>query len=282
MFIQTEAGDQADRMKFLPGRPVCETGTPRFDNREDAARSPLALRLLALDDVAAVEFGPDHVTVTRSADADWLHIKPAVLGAIMDHFVAGLPVMDAPAAAPAGEVADAPGLRLDETDPVVAEIRELIETRVRPAATQGGGDVVLRGYDDGVVYLELQGPVVRLKGGIENMLRHYVPEVARVADWRDALPKPGLDTDEAKAIQAVLETRINPSVASHGGSISLIDVTDDRVYIRMDGGCQGCGMASVTLKQGVEVEIKKVVPAIREVLDVTDHAGGTNPYYQSG
>jgi len=79
----------------------------------------------------------------------------------------------------------------------------------------------------------------------------------------------------------VLETRINPSVAGHGGAISLIDVTDDRVYIRMEGGCQGCGMANVTLKQGVEVEIKKVVPHIREVLDVTDHAGGTNPYYQS-
>ena len=280
MFIQTEAGDQADRMKFLPGQAVCATGAPRFDNREDAAGSPLALRLLALDDVAAVEFGPDFVTVTRSADSDWLHIKPAVLGAIMDHFVAGLPVMDDPVAAPIGD--DASGPQLDESDPVVAEIRELIETRVRPAATQGGGDVVLRGYEDGVVYLELQGPVVRLKSGIENMLRHYVPEVASVADWRDALPKPGLDTDEAKAIQEVLETRINPSIAGHGGSISLIDVTEDRVYIRMDGGCQGCGMANVTLKQGIEVEIKKVIPAIREVLDVTDHAGGTNPYYQSG
>lgn len=282
MFIQTEAGDQDDRLKFLPGRAVCATGTPRFDNRDDAAGSPLALRLLALDDVSAVEFGPDSVTVTRSADSDWLHIKPAVLGAIMDHFVAGLPVMDDPVAAPGGDAEDVPGLELDESDPVVAEIRELIETKVRPAATQGGGDVVLRGYVQGVVYLELQGPVARLKGGIENMLRHYVPEVSGVADWRDALPKPGLDTEEAKAIQEVLDTRINPSVAGHGGSISLIDVTDDRVYIRMEGGCQGCGMADVTLKQGVAVEIQKVVPTIREVLDVTDHAGGTNPYYQSG
>jgi len=282
MFIQTEAGDRPDRMKFLPGRPVCETGTPHFDSVEDAARSPLARRLLALDDVVAVRFGPDHVTVTRAEDADWLHVKPAVLGAIMDHFVAGLPVMDDEAKAAGASTAEAPGLKLDENDAVVAEIRELIETRIRPAATQGGGDVVLRGFDEGVVYLELQGPVVRLKSGIENMLRHYVPEVVRVADWRDALPKLGLDTDEARAIQEVLETRINPAVAGHGGSISLIDVTEDRVYIRMEGGCQGCGMANVTLKEGVEVEIKKVVPSIREVLDVTDHAGGTNPYYQAG
>ena len=281
MFIQTEAGDRPDRMKFLPGRPVSETGTPRFDDIEAASRSPLARRLLALDDVVAVEFGPDFVTVTRSAEADWLHVKPAVLGAIMDHFVAGLPVMDDAPGVSAGQDEETPGLKLDDGDPVVAEIRELIETRIRPAATQGGGDVKLRGFDDGVVYLELQGPVVRLKSGIENMLRHYVPEVTRVADWRDALPKPGLDTEEARAIQEVLETRINPSVAGHGGAISLIDVTEDRAYIRMEGGCQGCGMANVTLKQGVEVEIKKVVPHIREVLDVTDHAGGTNPYYQA-
>ena len=140
--------------------------------------------------------------------------------------------------------------------------------------------MVLRGFDAGVVYLEFQGGAFQLKSGIENMLRHYVPEIERVADWRDALPKPGLDTPEAQAIQDLLESRINPSVAGHGGHISLIDVEGARAYIRMEGGCQGCGMANVTLKQGVEVEIRKVVPTIREVLDVTDHAGGTNPYYQ--
>ena len=141
--------------------------------------------------------------------------------------------------------------------------------------------MVLRGYDAGMVYVEFKGSAFQLKGGIENMLRHYVPEVVGVADWRDALPKPGLDTPEAAAIQNVLDTRINPSVAGHGGHISLIDLDGARAYIRMEGGCQGCGMADATLKQGVQVEIQKVVPTIREVLDVTDHAGGTNPYYQS-
>jgi Fe-S cluster biogenesis protein NfuA len=164
----------------------------------------------------------------------------------------------------------------------VAEIRELIETRIRPAAVQGGGDVALRGWKDGVVYLELQGPAFRLKAGIENMLRHYVPEVERVADWRDALPKPGLGTPEAQAIRELLERVINPQVASHGGHIALVDVNGPRVFIRMEGGCQGCGMANVTLKQGVEVQIKQAVPSIQQVLDVTEHADGTNPYYQPG
>ena len=177
--------------------------------------------------------------------------------------------------------ADAAELALDMSDPIVAEIAELIDTRIRPAATQGGGDVVLRGYDAGMVYVEFKGSAFSLKGGVENMLRHYVPEVVGVADWRDALPKPGLDTPEAIAIQDLLESSINPSVAGHGGHISLIDIDGARAYIRMEGGCQGCGMADVTLKQGVQVEIQKVVPTIREVLDVTDHAGGTNPYYQS-
>jgi len=128
--------------------------------------------------------------------------------------------------------------------------------------------------------MEYVGGAIQLQSGVENMLRHYIPEVKRVADWRDAIPKPGMNTDEAIAIQEVLETRINPSVAGHGGRISLIDVDNTRAYIRMEGGCQGCGMANVTLKEGVAVEIQKVVPSIKEVLDVTDHAGGTNPYFQ--
>lgn len=282
MFIQTEATTDPAIMKFLPGRDVHPAGLLRFASLDEAAHAPLALRLLNVDHVTAVELGADYVSVTRNEGADWLHLKPAVLGAIMDHFVAGLPVVDDQGAGDGDTGSfDAPELKLDDNDPVVAEIKELIETRIRPAATQGGGDVVLRGYADGVVYVEFQGGAFQLQGGVENMLRHYVPEIQRVADWRDALPKPGLDTPEAQAIQEILETRINPSVAGHGGHISLIDVDGARAYIRMEGGCQGCGMANVTLKEGVEVEIRKVVPTIREVLDVTDHAGGTNPYYQS-
>ncbi|MCZ6720162.1 MAG: NifU family protein [Proteobacteria bacterium] len=103
-----------------------------------------------------------------------------------------------------------------------------------------------------------------------------------VRDYRDAIPKPGLDTPEGQAIRRLLDEKINPGVAAHGGHISLVDVKDNTVYIRLEGGCQGCGMADVTLKQGVVQEIQAVVPAIAEVLDVTDHAGGKNPYYQPG
>jgi len=282
MFIQTEATGDPAIVKFLPGRDVYASGPLNYADIDAAARAPLAARILTIDDVIAVELGADYVAVTKQADANWLHLKPAVLGAIMDHFVADLPVVlddvSDQSDSPAGDVAE---LALDMSDSIVAEIAELIDTRIRPAATQGGGDVVLRGYDAGMVYVEFKGSAFSLKGGVENMLRHYVPEVVGVADWRDALPKPGLDTPEAIAIQDLLESSINPSVAGHGGHISLIDIDGARAYIRMEGGCQGCGMADVTLKQGVQVEIQKLVPAIREVLDVTDHAGGTNPYYQS-
>ena len=118
--------------------------------------------------------------------------------------------------------------------------------------------------------------------GIANMLRHYVPEVTDVVDYRDALPKPGLETPEGEAIRRVLDEQVNPAVASHGGHIALVDVQDDTVYIRLEGGCQGCGMADVTLKQGVETAIRREVPTIVNVLDVTDHAGGSNPYFQPG
>ena len=113
-------------------------------------------------------------------------------------------------------------------------------------------------------------------------MRHYVAEFAELVDFRDSKPKPGLKTPEGMAVQQLLDERINPSVAMHGGRIALVDVQADTAYIRLEGGCQGCGMADVTLKQGVEVEIKKEVPSIAHVLDVTDHDGGANPYYQPG
>ena len=171
----------------------------------------------------------------------------------------------------------------EDTDPeLVAKIKDLIDTRIKPVASQNGGDVNYRGFKGGVVFLEITGAASELMMGIENMLRHYVPEVEGVADYRDAIPKPGLETAEGKAIRQLLDERINPQVASHGGHIALVDVKDDTVYIRLEGGCQGCGMADVTLKQGVATEIQSLVPAITAVLDVTDHAGGTNPYYQPG
>ena len=113
-------------------------------------------------------------------------------------------------------------------------------------------------------------------------MEHFAAGELVILDEGQPLPKPGLDTAEGKAIQNLLETKINPQVASHGGRISLVDVQDDTAYIRLEGACQGCGMADVTLKQGVVKEIKALVPAIGTVLDVTDHAGGANPYYQPG
>ena len=114
------------------------------------------------------------------------------------------------------------------------------------------------------------------------IMEHFAAGESVILDEDRPLPRPGLETADGKAIQALLDQRINPQVASHGGRISLVDVQDDTAYIRLEGGCQGCGMADVTLKQGVTKEIQALVPGIRTVLDVTDHAGGTNPYHQPG
>lgn len=274
MFIQTEPTPNPATMKFYPGRTVLRGGTADFPDRESAKRSPLAERLFRIEEVEGIFLGPDFITVTKSAEAEWQVLKPAVLGVIMEHFVAGQPILleEEPEATEAAE----------EDSEATARIKELIDTRIRPAATQHGGDVTFKGYKDGVVLLDLKGPAASLKSGIENMLRHYVPDIAGVRDYRDAMPKPGLDTHEARTIQQLLDERINPAVAAHGGHISLVDVQDETVFIRLEGGCQGCGLADVTLKQGVAREIMALVPQVTEVLDVTDHAGGKNPYYQPG
>ncbi len=277
MFIQTETLADGARMKFLPGRSVTGSGTADFADAEAAERSPLAERLFAIDAVAAVSLGPDQVTVTKARDADWQDVKPAVLRAIMEHFVEGGPALLAGAAS---QAAGGDG----EDSEVVAQIKELIETKIYPAVAQSGGDIAFRGFEDGVVLLDMQGPAVGLKHGIENMLRHYVPEVTEIRAYDEhARPrKPELNTPDALAVRKLLDEEINPSVAGHGGHIALIDLKDETVYIRLEGGCQGCGMADVTLKQGIEKAIKQVVPSIAAVLDVTDHAGGSNPYYQQG
>ena len=275
MFIQTEALADPDALKFLPGQPVLPSGTAHFPDAESSAGSPLAQRIFEVDGVTSVFFDPQSITVKKRDDTDWTTLKPVILGIIMEHFTAGGP------AVVAEQGTDAPDDAGEDSE-TAAKIKELIDTRIRPAAAQDGGDVIYRGFKDGVVLLEMIGSGAGLKDGIENMLRHYVPEVAGVSDYRDALPKPGLETPEGKLIQALLDERVNPAVASHGGHIALVDVQDDTVYIRLEGGCQGCGMADVTLKQGIETEIKQAVPNITAVLDVTDHAGGTNPYYQPG
>ncbi|HZT20489.1 MAG TPA: NifU family protein [Dongiaceae bacterium] len=179
MFIETEQTPNPATLKFLPGRSVMGRGTADFTSAEQAARSPLAARLFQIEGVTGIFLGSDFVTVTKAADRTWQVMKPAVLGVIMEHFTANRPVMleDAPGAAePEGE-----------EDEIVAQIRELIETRVRPAVAQDGGDIIFQGFEDGVVYLHMQGScsgcpssTATLKMGIENMLKHYVPEVTEV------------------------------------------------------------------------------------------------------
>jgi Fe-S cluster biogenesis protein NfuA len=171
-------------MMFIPGETVLTAGTANFTQPEEGAHSPLARRLFEVDGIVGVFLGSDFVTVTKGPGQSWDVLKPIVLSAIMDHYVSGEPVVESDA--PTGEGADA------DDDSIVQQIKELIETRVRPAVAQDGGDIVFRGFENGVVYLHMQGScsgcpssTATLKHGIENMLRYYVPEVEEVrpVDW---------------------------------------------------------------------------------------------------
>jgi Fe-S cluster biogenesis protein NfuA len=182
MFIQTEQTPNPATLKFLPGRQVMSTGTANFTSADAAVRrSPLAERLFALPRVTGVFLGADFVTVTKGGDGDWHQLKPAILAEIMEHFTSGRPVVLAAADSAAAEAAT------EDEDEVVSQIKELLETRVRPAVAQDGGDIIFHDYEDGVVYLHMQGScsgcpssTATLKAGIENMLRHYIPEVVEV------------------------------------------------------------------------------------------------------
>jgi Fe-S cluster biogenesis protein NfuA len=182
MFIQTEQTPNPATLKFLPGRPVMTSGTANFTSEEAARISPLAERLFSLPEVRGVFLGTDFVTVTKAENGDWYQLKPAVLAVIMEHFTAGRPVLLAQAAASTGAETSE-----EDEDEVVAQIKELLETRVRPAVAQDGGDIIFHDFEDGVVYLHMQGScsgcpssTATLKAGIENMLRHYIPEVLEV------------------------------------------------------------------------------------------------------
>ena len=181
MFIQTEETPNPATLKFLPGRDVMGAGTANFPDRDTASASPLAERLFRIEGVTGVFLGSDFVTVGKDHDREWYLLKPAILGVIMEHFTAGRPVLlDSPRAA---EPAEADG----EDGEIVAQIKELLDTRVRPVVAQDGGDIVFQGFERGVVYLHMQGAcsgcpssTATLKMGIENMLRHYIPEVVEV------------------------------------------------------------------------------------------------------
>ena len=181
MFIETEGTPNPATSKFLPGTTVMPSGTADFPNAATAGNSPLAQGLFALPGVARVFLGSEFITVTKTEAETWQALKPQVLGAIMEHFVAGRPVIE-------GEIlAGAEEAILPEDQEIVDQIKELLDTRVRPAVASDGGDIVFHGYRDGIVKLHMQGacsgcPSSRatLKHGIENMLRHYVPEVVAV------------------------------------------------------------------------------------------------------
>lgn len=182
MFIQTESTPNPATLKFLPGQAVMgEGGVADFPSADTAGRSPLAKALFAIPEVSRVFFGADFISVTKR-DGDWKHLKPAILGAVMEHFTRGLPLLE-------GGADETEETFNDEDSELVGQIKELIETRVRPAVAQDGGDIIFRGFDgsSGIVSLELKGScagcpssTMTLKNGIENMLRHYVPEVTAV------------------------------------------------------------------------------------------------------
>jgi len=179
MFIQTEETPNPATLKFLPGRTVLGTGTADMPDLESAHRSPLAERLFQVDGVRGVFLGSDFITVTKQTDKEWYLLKPALLGIIMEHFTANRPMLLTEAATP--------GESTEEDDELVLQIKELLDTRVRPAVAQDGGDIIYRGFEKGVVYVRLQGScsgcpssTATLRMGIENMLKHYVPEVVEV------------------------------------------------------------------------------------------------------
>jgi Fe-S cluster biogenesis protein NfuA len=178
LFIQTEETPNPATLKFLPGRVIMTEGTADFRSREEASKSPLAQKLFDIDGIKGIFFGADFITVSKEDPLDWVVLKPSILGAIMEHFLTHQPLFH-------GNDPLAPSQGID--DPIVAEIKEILDTRVRPAVAMDGGDIVFDHFAEGIVYVRMQGSCSgcpssssTLKSGIENMLRHYVPEVLEV------------------------------------------------------------------------------------------------------
>lgn len=183
MFIQTEATPNPATLKFIPGKPVLGSGTRDYRDPEAAGQSPLATRLFEIDGVTGVFFGSDFISVTKE-QGEWQHLKPAILGVIMEHYMSGAPVV-ADGAAAEGE-SDGESFAPEDKE-TVDTIKELLETRVRPAVAQDGGDIIFQGYKEGIVYLHMRGAcsgcpssTATLRHGIENLLRHFIPEVQEV------------------------------------------------------------------------------------------------------
>ncbi len=183
MFIQTEQTPNPQTLKFLPGKVVMEEGTAFYQNLDEAKESPFARRLFAIGGVAGVFFGSDFITITKSENFEWQVIKPAILGGIIDHFNSN----DKTIEKNDSEESKKSLKKTDQDSEVVKQIKELLDTRVRPAVAMDGGDIVYNDFEDGIVYLKMQGAcsgcpssAATLKMGIENMLKHYIPEVKEV------------------------------------------------------------------------------------------------------
>jgi Fe-S cluster biogenesis protein NfuA len=187
MFIQTQDTPNPATLKFIPGVPVLEQGTADFPAADSAGSSPLARRLFQVDGVAGVFLGGDFIAVTKVDDMDWFALKPSILAGVMEHYASGLPVIEDNAS-----TVDAAHADDDDDDDTVKQIKHLLDTRVRPAVAMDGGDIVFQEFDDGVVTLQMRGAcqgcpssTATLKMGIENMLKHYIPQIreVRAADF---------------------------------------------------------------------------------------------------
>ena len=183
MFIQTEQTPNPQTLKFLPGKVVMDEGTAFFQNIDEASISPLAIRLFSVEGVSGVFLGSDFITITKEEKLDWQVMKPALLGAIMDHYSSGEEVINKDKEEKGKKSLD----QNPEDSEIVKQIKELLDTRVRPAVAMDGGDIIYENFEDGIVYLHMQGAcsgcpssTATLKMGIENMLKHYVPEVKEV------------------------------------------------------------------------------------------------------
>lgn len=187
MLIETERTPNPQTLKFLPGQQIMTSGTREFTSPEDAEASPLAAALFSIGDVTGVFYGSDFIAVTKSeGGAEWLDLKSQVLGVLVDHFASGAPLFQGGSAAGIDIAPDLPADSPEDAD-IVAQINDLIESRIRPAVARDGGDIIYRGFDKGRVYLQMQGAcsgcpssAMTLKQGIETLLKHYVPEVTEV------------------------------------------------------------------------------------------------------
>ena len=187
MFIQTEQTPNPLTLKFLPGRVVMKEGTAFYQNVSDADNSPIAIRLFSVDGVKGVFLGSDFITITKSNDIDWQLLKPAVLGSITDHYNSGEDIINKDKDRDANKIASRDGHKEENDSDIVKQIKELLDTRVRPTVAMDGGDIVYEKFEKGIVYLHMQGAcsgcpssTATLKAGIESMLKHYIPEVKEV------------------------------------------------------------------------------------------------------